>query len=105
MTPHRAKITNRLPLEGASVLVGSDLGLEEVGLLGEIGNLTHPWERILASELWSHIEAVKAAIGDILDVLAEEAGIQSEDTARHAILSIGDLELDGLEDHGANLSF
>lgn len=105
MTPHRAKITSRLPFEGAGVLIGGDLGLEEVGLLGEIGNLTHPWERILASELGSHVEAVKAAIGDILDVLAEEAGIQSEDTARHAILSIGDLKLDGLEDHGANLSF
>jgi len=48
------------------------------------------------------VEAVEAAISDVLDILAEEAGIQSEDTAGHAILGIGDLKLDGFEDHGAH---
>ena len=92
-----------LPLELAGVLVGRHLGLEEVCLLGEIGHFAHPGEGVLATELLGHMQSVKTAIGDVLDILAEETGIESKNTAGHAILSIGDLEFDGLEDHGANL--
>ena len=48
------------------------------------------------------MEAVEATISDVLDILAEETGIQSKDAAGHAILSVSDLKLDGLEDHGAH---
>ena len=50
-----------------------------------------------------HVQAVKAAVGDVLDVLAEESGIEAEDAAGHAVLGVGNLELDSLEDHGADL--
>jgi hypothetical protein len=80
---------------GAGLVFG-DAGLEEVLLLREVHGLAHPAEGILALVLAGETDALEAAVGDVLDIVAEQAGVEAENAGGQAVLGVGDLQLDGL---------
>lgn len=85
-------------------MVFGDALFEEVLFFGEVLDFAHPREGVGGAVLGFHAEAFEAAVGDVLDVVAEEGGVEAEDAARHAVLGVGDFEADGLADHVADFA-
>ena len=73
-------------------------GFKEVFLLAEINRLAHPRERIFRAKFHGQTDAFKPAVSNVLDVFAEQSGVQAENPARQTIFRIGDFQFDRLLD-------
>ena len=55
-----------------------DAALEEVLLFSKIDRLTHPGEGITGLVLAGHSDSFESMIGNVLDIITKEIGIQAE---------------------------
>src|SRR5262249_42398768 len=75
-----------------------DPALEEVLLFAEVDRLAHPGEGVAGAVLARQTDSLQAAIGDEVQVLPEEVGVQPEDAAWQTVTRVGDLQLDSVAD-------
>src|SRR5688572_29565414 len=83
-----------IPDEAGTAAVLGDPALEEVLFLAEIDRLAHPGEGIAGPVLPRQADPLQTAVGDVLDVLTEEIGVEAEHAGREAVFSVGDFEVD-----------
>jgi len=86
------KQTHDLPRQRAPCLIFCHAGLEEVLLLAKVNRLAHPRERIFGAEFRRQANTFQAAVGNMLDVFAEQPPIEAKNATRQTILRVGTLE-------------
>src|SRR5579885_1713345 len=93
-----------IPAERAAGLVLDDPRLEEIALLLQVDHLAHPGEGVLRA-LVERVESdlLAAPVGDVAQVLLEHRRVQAEHTARHGVLGVAVLELDGPAEQAVQL--
>src|SRR5690625_4349512 len=95
----RAAAGGSVPGEGAPGLVLDDPGLEEVLLLAQVHDFTHPGEGVLdAPELLRKPQLAEAAVGDEVEVFLHHARVHAQHAPGHAVLGIFHFQLGALEE-------
>src|SRR5690349_24807064 len=99
-----AKTSLSLPIQSTTGLIFDDARLEEVALLLQIDHLAHPRERVLRpGEQRLQSDLLAAPVGDEAQVLLEHRRVESEHAARHGVLGVAVLELDGFPEEALDL--
>ena len=82
----------QLPIQLAADLIFGNPRLKEILLFGQIYGLAHPRERVAHIKLRRESHALKAAVGDIFNVLLEAVRVHTEDSFGEDFLREGVLK-------------
>src|SRR3989344_7648624 len=82
-----------LPIQLSCLVLGNP-GFEEVLLLRHVDNLRHPGERVVLMILPLKPNALKPAVGDMLNILLYGSWGQAHNTARERVVYILFFKLD-----------
>src|SRR5215207_11375181 len=88
----RLRLDALIPAQTRSTAILRHPALEEVLFLAEVDRLAHPGEGIAGAVLARQPDPLQTPVGDELDVLPEETGVEPEHAVGETVRGVGDLQ-------------